>query len=174
MSDVQAWDVNANSNTAAPPGGAPEGMVAQAFNNVIREIMAAVKRLWSMMRGVPTTVWDTGEISRHYQVTVAETITAYYTGLTFRCRMHAAHDGTTAPTLRIGSLGRITVRYAQGGPANPVFAENEIVEVIYDGGVTPAIFRWTRAATFWHGTQAEFDALSDNDKTEYMAFVITG
>ena len=48
MSDIKEWDVVADDNSSSPPHGAPEGMAAQTFNNVIREAMAAVKRNWAM------------------------------------------------------------------------------------------------------------------------------
>ena len=80
MSDIKEWDVAADSNTSSPPDGAPENMAAQTFNNTIREIMAAVKRRFDMLYALPLTEWDTGETSQHYQVDIAETVTAYYDG----------------------------------------------------------------------------------------------
>lgn len=43
--DVERWDHVAANNTEAPPDGAPENMLRSGLNDVIREIMAAVRRL---------------------------------------------------------------------------------------------------------------------------------
>lgn len=48
MSDIKDWDPESGSafNADAPPDGAPEGMPPSAVNDVMREIMAAVRRQW--------------------------------------------------------------------------------------------------------------------------------
>ena len=105
MSDIKEWHVDANDNTASTPNGAPEGMAAQTFNNVIREAMAAIKRNWGMTHSIPDDDMGYGRVTaqRITQVTLAgKRADRYYNGLSFRCRIHAAHDGSTTPTLKIG------------------------------------------------------------------------
>lgn len=48
MSDISQWSPESGSefNNAAPPNGAPEGMQPSGVNDVMREIMAAVRRQW--------------------------------------------------------------------------------------------------------------------------------
>lgn len=48
MSNITDWSPESGSefNNAAPPNGAPEGMPPSAVNDVMREIMAAVRRQW--------------------------------------------------------------------------------------------------------------------------------
>ena len=44
MVDIKRWNSSAASNTLSPPDGAPEGWAPADVNNVIREIMGAVRR----------------------------------------------------------------------------------------------------------------------------------
>ncbi len=44
MVDIKQWNSAAASNTLSPPDGAPEGWAPADVNNVIREIMGAVRR----------------------------------------------------------------------------------------------------------------------------------
>lgn len=44
MADISDWSTTAASNNATPPDGAPEGMAPSGVNDVIRELMAAVRR----------------------------------------------------------------------------------------------------------------------------------
>src|SRR5690349_7961580 len=43
MTGIELWSTNAASNNSAPPNGAPEGMAPSAVNDVIRQVMAAVR-----------------------------------------------------------------------------------------------------------------------------------
>ena len=146
MSDIRDWHVTAAENNDPPPDGAPENMAAQTFNNVLREVMAAVARWWYMTRGIPSTQWEMGGGAPNYRVRVPETFNNYYTGLSFRCRMHAANDGSVTPTLRVEGHGRVPIRYSHGDDSNPRFAAGEIVELIYDNDPDTPIFRWLQAS----------------------------
>lgn len=46
MADISAWSPVDESNTAAPPAGAPEGMAHSAVNNTMRAMMGAVRRFY--------------------------------------------------------------------------------------------------------------------------------
>lgn len=47
MSDISTWDTTAANNNSTPPDGAPENSTKFSdVNNIIREVMAAVRRQW--------------------------------------------------------------------------------------------------------------------------------
>lgn len=52
MTEIKAWDVTSADNNGAPPEGAPENMKRSDVNNVMREMMGAIRRDWA---GVDTT-----------------------------------------------------------------------------------------------------------------------
>ena len=150
MSEINNWDTSADDNNDSPPDGFPEGMVAQAFNNSMREVMAAMKRYYDMLYSIPETTYEAGENSRHYKVVLPETITEYRDGLTFRMRIHEAHDGVSAPTIKVGNLPRINIRFTHGS-GTPPFDRNEIIEVTYDSLSVPPAFRMIGRLPVLHG-----------------------
>jgi hypothetical protein len=44
MADISTWSPVDESNTAAPPAGAPENMQPSAVNNTMRAMMGAIRR----------------------------------------------------------------------------------------------------------------------------------
>lgn len=46
MSNIRNWSTTPDSNTSAPPYGAPEGMLPSTVNNIIRQQMADHKNQW--------------------------------------------------------------------------------------------------------------------------------
>ena len=150
MSEINSWDVSADENTVNSPHGFPEGMSAQSYNDACRELMAAMKRQYNMLYSIPVTTYESGENSRHYKIVLPETITEYRDGLTFRMRIHEAHDGANAPTIKVGNLSRISIRFTHG-LANPPFDRNEIIEVTYDSLSVPPSFRMIGRLPVLHG-----------------------
>jgi hypothetical protein len=59
MSDIATWDPVDESNTAAPPAGAPENCAPSAVNNIMRAMMGATRRFYdsvtSQFAALPTT-----------------------------------------------------------------------------------------------------------------------
>jgi microcystin-dependent protein len=51
MSNISQWSTVAGNNNAPSPNGAPEGLKLNQVNDVMREMMAAVARLFVDMRG---------------------------------------------------------------------------------------------------------------------------
>jgi len=99
MSNVKAWSGSAASNNSASPNGAPEGMAPSGINDTIREVMAAVRRLYSDTNGSLTS---TGS-SNAYVLTTNQTVTAYADGDYFM--FEANHTNTGASTVNIDTLG---------------------------------------------------------------------
>jgi hypothetical protein len=60
MAEIKDYDAVAASNTSAPPSGAPEGMAPSTVNDVIREMMARLKRAIFDSMTINTTTAATG------------------------------------------------------------------------------------------------------------------
>lgn len=116
MADINtsSFSETAGSNNSAPPDGAPEGMSYASVNNVMREIMGAVKREYN--RSHPTVT--SGGTSTALTLTYTTAPTAYSAGLTFSFIL-----GTTIgnnPTLNVSSLGAKKIYVpTSAGPAQP-------------------------------------------------------
>ena len=110
MADICAsnWTEDDNSNTAAAPDGAPEGMAPSGVNNVLRAIMGAVKRWFNW--SVPKV---TGGSATAYTLTYGVAPSGYVDGMSFLVELHAAPG--VGPTLNVGGLGAIPLRHFYNG-----------------------------------------------------------
>ena len=69
MSEIYSWSASAGGNTSAPPDGAPEGMLRPTVNDVMREMMASLRRWyqildWSRPHGGAVTTRDSAQVVR--------------------------------------------------------------------------------------------------------------
>lgn len=70
MAEIKDWNVAAASNNAAPPDGWPEGMNYSDVNNVGRENMATLARLYQDTNGVLVS----GGVGNTYAITTNRTL----------------------------------------------------------------------------------------------------
>lgn len=107
MSDIQNWSTDAESGyqtTTAAPNGFPENSLPSVVNNVVREVMAAVKRrLWDANGSVVST-----GSANAYAATANETVAALYDGL--RVCWEANHSNTGAATLAWDGLAAKAIK----------------------------------------------------------------
>jgi len=139
MSNVSQWSTTASSNNSAPPDGAPEGMAANTVNDVIRENMAAIAKLYGDISGDLVT---TGS-SNAYLLTTnnAHAALGDQAIVVFR----ASFANTGACTLNVDSLGAKALKINDQDPASGNIAQDQIVIAVYNatndvydilGGVT--------------------------------------
>lgn len=69
MADISDWSTTAASNNATPPDGAPEGMAPSGVNDVIRELMAAVRRWYEDAQWVNLGLTHTRVSSSSFSLT---------------------------------------------------------------------------------------------------------
>lgn len=104
MSNVSAWNISAGSNNATPPNGAPEGQAPSTLNDVIRENMAAIARMYSDHRGHLTSAGS----ANAYTLTTNSTHAAIAnSGLLV---FIANHTNTGSATLAVDGLAAKTIR----------------------------------------------------------------
>lgn len=131
MAEVHTWSGTAANNDSSPPDGAPEGMAPSAVNDVIREVMAAIKR----KDDDENDTLETGGTSTAYTVTTNRTISTLSDGLKLRLRLHTA-SGFNA-TLNVNGLGAAPLRAPTANIAMSAglgagqFATGAILEVVY-------------------------------------------
>jgi hypothetical protein len=132
MADIQTstWSETAANNNASPPNGAPEGWTGAQVNDVVREIMAALKREWN--RSHPTVI--AGGTADALTLTYATAPPAYASGLRFAFYAGAASN-TGAATLNVNSLGVKNITRRDGSTALSAadITANAVYEVVYDG-----------------------------------------
>jgi hypothetical protein len=127
MSDIKAWSVTADNNTAAAPDGWPEGMAYSTVNNAAREMQAAVARWHRDSSGYITA---TGS-NNSYTVAPEVTYSAYASGIMF-CFI-AGHANTGPAQLRIDALAYKDLKDAQGNDLAPgAISLRQVVPVQYD------------------------------------------
>lgn len=105
MAEVHTWSGTADDNDSSPPDGAPEGMAPSTVNNIIREVMAAIRRKDQDENG---SILTTGT-STAYAVTTNRTITELAAGMRLKVRVHT--ESGAAPTLNVNSLGAVEIRW---------------------------------------------------------------
>lgn len=92
MADIKDFSTTAANNNSTPPDGAPEGMAPSTVNNVIRELMAAIRRQWEQAEWFD--FGDTITYASGTSFTVATDLTARYQ---VGCRVRAT--GSTTGTI---------------------------------------------------------------------------
>lgn len=130
---IENWSTTAGSNNSAPPNGAPEGQTPGSVNDVMREIMAQVRR-WAQQIVTAHFATDTGSADA-YVIAPAIAAAAYTTGAVYWFK--AANANTGASTLNVNSLGTKTIKkFTSSGVADVAagdIKQNQIVAVVYDG-----------------------------------------
>lgn len=114
MANIKDWKTTASQNNATPPDGAPEGMTAGAINDVIREVMAAVRRQFE-------------DVYFNWGLT-----TVYVSGTQFRIDGVDA-TGVFAVGRRVRAVGSSTGTIT-GQVTTVSFATNTSVTVSWDSG----------------------------------------
>jgi hypothetical protein len=132
MSEVQTWSVTAASNNSSPPDGAPENMARSAVNNVMRELMAVIKRWQADTNGSITS----GGTANAQTIAANRTTTSAYAGESFTFKAGATNTGAlTVNITPSGGSARGVVAVQKNGAA---LAGGEIVSggiytIRYDG-----------------------------------------
>lgn len=122
------WNEDDDSNIAAAPDGAPEGMAPSGVNNVLRAHQGAIKRAynWSIPR-------QTGGTGTAYTLSYAVAPGALVDGMTHLVEFHAANGA--AATLNVNLLGAIPIHYYSVGAWRVLppglLGANEICRVAY-------------------------------------------
>lgn len=102
------WNEADNSNTAAAPDGAPEGMPPSGVNDVLRAHQGAVKRWWNW--SIPKT---TGGSGTAYTLTYTVAPGALVDGMTHLVEFKVAPGN--APTLSVNGLTALPLHYYSAG-----------------------------------------------------------
>lgn len=133
MSQIQTsnWSETAASNNASPPNGAPEGWSGTDVNNVVREIMSAIKIEYN--RAHATLI--AGGAADAMTLTYGTAPSAYTSGMLFLFYKDAADNATTTPTLNVNGLGAKTIVKRDGSTALSAadMKANALYAVTYDG-----------------------------------------
>lgn len=140
MAEVHTWSGTAAYNDSSPPDGAPEGMAPSAVNDVIREVMAAIKRKDDDENGALVTG---GSATAYTVATPNRTIAAYENGLRLRVRLHTATGA--APTLNVNSLGAVRLAWpysADGRVSANQIPGAAILDVVYRESFGPDGAAW--------------------------------
>lgn len=137
MAEVHTWSGTAADNNSSPPDGAPEGMAPSAVNDVIREVMAAIKRKDDDENGALVTG---GSATAYTVATPNRTIAAYENGLRLRVRLHTATGA--APTLNVNSLGAVRLAW----PHNPAGGGALTPNQVPGGGLLEVVYRSSHGA----------------------------
>jgi hypothetical protein len=126
MAVLNDWSITAANNNSTPPDGAPEGMAYAAVNDVIREIMAVLRRWYADNNGSLTA----GGTANAITLTANEAHTALYDAFTIRFRAASANTG--AVTLNINSIGAANLVNRDGSSlAADAWQTGDIIEVHY-------------------------------------------
>ena len=99
MGEIRDYNVSADSNTATPPDGAPEGMAPSTVNNTMREAYARIKRFYNDTNGANTTAGS----SNTYTLAASRTVASYAAGDMYVAKFN--HSNTGNSTLNIDSVG---------------------------------------------------------------------
>ena len=126
MSDVSQWNVAAASNTSSPPDGAPEGMAPSTVNDVLREIQAAVARLYGDIDGT----LESGGTGNAYTLTSTQTHAALADQSILVFRVDRANTG--AATLNVDGLGAKSMRVNGTALASGQLVADKIVIAAYN------------------------------------------
>lgn len=129
MSDIEHtnWSETAASNNAAVPNGAPEGWNPSTVNNVLREVMRAVKSDWN--RRGPTLT--SGGSANAQTLTPTSAVASLVRGQVYS--FIAGFTNTGATTLAISGLAATAVRFANAALRGGEIVAGQICEVQYDG-----------------------------------------
>lgn len=141
MTDIASWNKTDGSNTASPPGGAPEGMLPGKVNDTIRAIMGAVARYVADNNAALST----GGSSNAYTLTPNQAIGAYARGQTFMFLSN--HTNTGSATLNVSSLGARSIKTADGS--------NIVAGDIVSGGAYLVVYDGTQFQLFGGYTNIE-------------------
>ena len=126
MSNVSEWSTTAASNNSASPNGAPEGMAPSGVNDVIRENMAAVSKVYKDQQGGLVT---TGSANTYLLTTNNVHTTLADIGLTV-VRINATNTG--ASTLNIDSMGAKSINFNGYGLSAGMLLANSLYAVAYN------------------------------------------
>jgi microcystin-dependent protein len=122
------WTEDDNSNSAAAPDGAPEGMAPGGINNVLRAHQGAIKRWYSW-----STPRLTGGSGAGYTLLYGSTPSALVDGMTHLVQFHAGN--AAGATLAVHALGALPLHYFAAGqwrPVPPLLWEGEqVFQVAY-------------------------------------------
>ena len=99
MGEIRDYNVSADSNTATPPDGAPEGMAPSTVNNTMREAYARIKRFYNDTNGANTTAGS----SNTYTLAASRTVASYAAGDMYVAKFN--HSNTGNSTLNVDSVG---------------------------------------------------------------------
>ncbi len=120
------WSTTAANNNSTPPDGAPEGMSYASVNDVIREIMAVLRRWYGDNNGSLTA----GGSANALTLTTNEAHTALYDAMSFRFRAASANTG--AVTLQINAITAADLVNRDGSSlAADAWQGGDVVEVHY-------------------------------------------
>ena len=106
MSNISQWSTSAASNNAAPPDGMPEGQAPSTVNDSVREIMAAVAKLYTDTDGTLVTAGA----GNAYTLTTNNVHAALADQSLIIVRMDRANTG--AATLDVDGLGAKAIEIA--------------------------------------------------------------
>lgn len=151
MSDIKDFSPTAANNNSAPPDGAPEGMAPSTVNNVIREVMAAIRRQWDEAEWFNDGITATFASGTEFTLPTDET-DRYHVGR--RIRAEGSTTGTiygkiTASTFT--TVSEITVEWDTGS------LQNEALEISLS--IISAV-----------NNSIDYDALADDLSREYIDF----
>lgn len=122
MADIKDFSILAANNNSTPPDGAPEGMAPSTVNNVIRELMAAIRRQWEQAEWFD--FGDTITYASGTSFTVATDLTARYQ-VGRRVRATGSTTGTIYGTITASAFATVTtvtVEWDSGSLSNETLA----------------------------------------------------
>jgi len=129
MSNVSQWATSESGNNAQPPNGAPEGMAPSTANDVMREIMAGVRRWHEETSGKLTT----GGVADSYTLTTSSNHQALADQSIFAAIIHATNTG--ASTLNVDALGAKSIKLPDGtDPPAGALPANTVAVLAYVAG----------------------------------------
>jgi len=99
MGEIRDYNVSADSNTATPPDGAPEGMAPSTVNNTMREAYARIKRFYNDTNGANTTAGS----GNTYTLAASRTVASYAAGDLYVAKFNHSNSGNC--TINIDSVG---------------------------------------------------------------------
>lgn len=129
---ASTWTQADASNTAPVPNGAPEGWFPSDVNNWGRQVMGAVKRMWTWMNPTATT----GGTSAAYTLTYTVAPQQLWNGQIFSFVVNA--NCVAGATLNINALGAKTIRRWDGDSweslADNDMVANQVISAYYNSG----------------------------------------
>jgi microcystin-dependent protein len=164
VSDVETsvWSETAGANTATPPNGAPENHQRNKVNDIVREMMGAIKRWFNRAN---FTLTSSGA-EPDYALGPATAIAAYVTGHRFGFKLHASATG--AVTLNVSGVAARPVYKLVGTTETPVGAgdwwQNQRVDVVYDAALNGGAGGW-----WWVNQQFSSDPAISSQTGDFAA-----